>query len=179
MAWIVITLARQPDLWDALVAEADTAAEVPTSPAELRDYTLAEGLFREAVRLYPPVPVLARKSTEWITLHGHRVPPGTSIGVSIAGLCQDPELYADPLRFDPTRWRGRALTTLETAPFGGGPHFCLGYHLAWMEVVQFTVMLAREMARGGLRPKLCPGKEPRPIYFPITHPTRSSRIQFS
>jgi cytochrome P450 len=179
MAWVVISLAQRPDLWEAITEEAEKATSIPTSPSELRAYPVAEGLFREAVRLYPPVSILNRRTTEWMTIHEHRIPPGTLMGACLMLLSQDPELYPDPERFDPARWQGRAATPLETCQFGGGPHFCLGYHLAWMEVVQFSLVLAREMARAGLRPSLGRGPKPRAVYFPVTRPTRRIQVEFS
>lgn len=179
MAWVVIQLAQRGDLWDALVEEAKKATVLPTSPAELRSYPLSEGLFREAVRLYPPLGTLPRKTTASITIREHRIPPGTLISPCIVLLSRDEELYPNPERFDPLRWKDRTPSPLETCQFGGGPHFCMGYHLAWMEVVQFCLALAREMTRAGHRPQLSRGRPPRPIYFPLTHPPSSAKIQFS
>lgn len=179
MAWVVITLAQRPELWEAITDEAEKATSIPTSPSDLRGYPVAEGLFREAVRLYAPVAILNRRTTDWMTIHEHRIPPGTLMGVSLALLSRDPELYPAPERFDPARWQGRAATPLETCQFGGGPHFCLGYHLALMEVVQFSLLLAREMAGAGVRPKLGRGSKPRAVYFPVTRPTRGIQVEFS
>lgn len=179
MAWVLITLAQRPDLWEAITDEAEKATSIPTSPSELRGYPVAEGLFREAVRLYPPVTVLNRRTTEWMTIREHRIPPGTLIGACLSLLSRDPELYPDPERFDPGRWQGRAATPLETCQFGGGPHFCLGYHLSLMEVIQFSLVLAREMAGAGLRPRLRRGAKPRAVYFPLTRPARGIQVEFS
>ncbi|MGY4412507.1 cytochrome P450 [Bradyrhizobium sp. LB7.1] len=50
MAWMVIELALQPVLWDALVEEAQRVGAVPTRHADLAQYPVAEALFRETLR---------------------------------------------------------------------------------------------------------------------------------
>jgi cytochrome P450 monooxygenase len=180
MAWVAITLARRPDLCEALVKEAGAAEAIPRSPEEARAYRFAEGLFREAVRLYPPVAFTSRRMTDWVTLCHHRIAPGTLVGVPLGAIGRHPKVHPDPMRFDPGRWMGRSTppTPIEIASFGGGHHFCLGYHFAWMEVVQFAVAFARELARREVRPSLADGPAPVLEYSPLGHPTRRTRLEF-
>ncbi|HZF51870.1 MAG TPA: cytochrome P450 [Polyangiaceae bacterium] len=181
MAWVVLELGRRPDLWDALCEEVQREREAPASPGDLSRFPFAEALFREATRLYAPVLVTTRQLTDWMAIHSHRIPPQTIVGVSPALLARDPGLYLDPDRFDPARWlgRGRTPSSIEMVAFGGGPHFCLGYHLAWLEVVQLAVALSSRMMRVGLRPRIDDGPAPREIFFPLRHPTPGARIDFT
>lgn len=180
MAWMTIKLAESPDLWDRLCAEANSAAAVPSTPAELRHFPFAEALFRETLRVYSPMQWNVRQVLADLELGGRQIPAGTHVGISVLHLSRDPALYEQPDAFRIERWLGRkeAITPLETAQFGGGPHFCLGYHLAWMELVQFAVILARSMSARGLRPRL-DGPLPALRYFPLLRPPKNTRVVFA
>ena len=179
MAWMVIELARRPDLWARLGEEA-AAGDVPVTPKELRSFPIAEAIFRESLRLHPPASMDARIVTGDLELLGRPIPTGAMVGVSLAHLSRHPDLFADGDAFAPERWLDRKwpLSPLELAQFGGGPHFCLGYHLAWMEIVQFAVALAQAMRGAGLRPVLC-GGPPRTHYLPLSHPAPGTRVRFA
>jgi cytochrome P450 len=55
MAWIVAHVAERPDVWRRLREEALAAPDLPRSPKELRQFPYAEAVFRESLRLHPPV----------------------------------------------------------------------------------------------------------------------------
>jgi cytochrome P450 monooxygenase len=179
LAWIVLTLARRPDLWAELCAEA-AGRDIPRAPQELRAFPFAEGLFRETLRFYPPVSFTSRLLCEPVTIHGRTLRAGTHVAVSLGLLLRDPGLYDRPDTFDPHRWMGRREppSAIELLPFGAGAHFCLGYHLAWLEVVQFAIALARTMAPLGKRPRLA-GPEPQHLHLPLGHPTRTASVVFA
>lgn len=180
MAWLTTHLARRPDIWDRLCAEAEAAGELPRTPREARSFPLAEAVFREALRLYPPVITDARRVVSSFELAGRTIPEGVLAGIPILHLSRSPAQYDRPDEFDPDRWLGREQppTPLELIQFGGGPHFCLGYHLAWLEIVQFTAALALHLGRRGLRPRLA-GAPPEMRYLPLLHPPKETRVVFS
>jgi cytochrome P450 monooxygenase len=181
MSWMTIVLAQRPDLWEGLVAEAKAAGDLPSTPQQVRSFPFAEGIFREALRLYPSVALTTRQLKGPLTLCGHPLKAGTMVGIGIAALARDPEIYPSPDRFDPSRWVGRKEppTPLETVQFGGGPHFCLGYHLAWMEAVVFALALARRLDSEGLRPTLADGPAPGHYHLPLGHPSKRTKIAFA
>jgi cytochrome P450 len=181
LAWIVIMLGLRPDLWDALCAEAQAAASVPVSPQEARTFPFAEALFRETVRMYPPFGIITRRALADFELHGRRIPKGTMVGVDLWTISHDPDLFDDPETFLPSRWIGRnePPSSREIVQFGAGPHFCLGYHLAWLESVQLAVALARELGPKGARPRVEGGSAPTAIFVPVVHPAPKTKITFT
>ena len=113
-----------------------------TQPALLdtlrTDRGLLPGAFEEALRWEPPITTVVRLAVRDCELGGVAIPAGTNVSVSVAAANRDPTRYPDPDRFDPTRKHIAHLT------FGGGPHLCLGMHLARMEAtVAINALLDR------------------------------------
>ena len=179
MAWMTLELAQHPDCWHRAVDEALAADGPPTTTEELARFPFMESVFRETLRLHPPVPLDSRVTEAEIELLGTKIPPGVIVGCGLYSLSRNPDRYPEPDRFNPDRWLalGRKPGALETAQFGGGPHFCLGYHMAWLEAVQFGVILARTLARRKLGPILVHGKLPSPVWFPVSRPPAGTRVR--
>lgn len=178
MAWMVIELAERPALWEQLCDEA-TAHEMPVTPKDLKNFPLAEAIFRESLRMHPPVAMDGRVVVGELEMCGRHVPEGSMISICLTHLSRHPALYSDGDSFTPERWlaRKQPITPIETAQFGGGPHFCLGYHVAWMEGVQFAVALARSLRAAQRRPVLV-GPRPTVKYLPLAHPDSATRVRF-
>ncbi len=119
---LLVALLTEPALMDALRA----------------DRGLLRGAFEEALRWEPPITTVVRRAVRDCELGGVAIPAGTNVSVSVAAANRDPTHYPDPDRFDPTRRNIAHLT------FGGGPHLCLGMHLARMEAtVAINALLDR------------------------------------
>jgi len=113
-----------------------------TDPEQLdavrADHDLIRGAFEEALRWEPPITTVMRVAARDCELGGVAIPVGTNVSVSVAAANRDPKRYPDPDRFNPARRNIAHLT------FGGGPHLCLGMHLARMEaVVAINALLDR------------------------------------
>lgn len=180
LAWMMIHLAHQPEHWAALCEEARGVDEIPSTPQDLARCPLAAALFREAVRMHPPIYAESRRTTDEFVLDGRLVPRGTVIHIPLTRLSRDPAVYPRPERFEPRRWleREHKITPIETSQFGGGHHFCLGYHLAVLEGTQLAIAAARILGGAGLRPALRPDRIPPTVYMPLVHPPGRTRIWF-
>lgn len=180
MAWALLHLGLDRRRWRTLVDEALAADGLPVTPEELARFPYAEALFRESLRLHPPLAFDSRLVEERFTLLGHTIEPGQEVGISLHNLSRDPDRYPEPDQFIPERWlnRDKKPGPLENAQFGGGPHFCLGYHLAWLEAVLFIVCVARTMGARRMAPVTVGGALPRPMFMPIQRPPRSARVRF-
>ena len=119
---LLVALLTEPALLDALRA----------------DRSMLRGAVEEALRWEPPITTVVRRAVRDCELGGVAIPAGTNVSVSVAAANRDPARYPDPERFDPTRKNIAHLT------FGGGPHLCLGMHLARMEAgVAINALLDR------------------------------------
>ncbi len=181
MAWMVLALGCRPNLWSALRAEVGPGAEVPAGPQAARAFPFAEALFREIVRLHPPFGLITRRCEEPFVLHGKTIPRGAIVGVDLWGASRDPAVFDAPDELRPARWLGRSAppAPIEISQFGTGPHFCLGYHLAWLEAVQLAVALARALGRAGRRPRVRGGRMPRPIFLPTQRPPPGTVVELA
>jgi cytochrome P450 len=179
MTWATLHLAQRPELVRRLQDEVAAAGgEPPLTFADAKKLPLCEQVFREAVRLYTPAWFLERRVTEDIHVHDTRIPAGTRIAVSPQLWGRDHALYPHPDAFDPDRWAGRSgsPTPMELSQFGGGAHFCIGYHLSWLQSVQYLASLAAALSASGKRLRLAAGRLPGTAYFPIAHPSPAARV---
>ena len=91
-------------------------------------------VFREALRMYPPLPTIPRRCVRETEVMGFRIPRNAGVGLSPLFTHYMPEFWSDPQRFDPERFSpGRAEDKqhfFQFIPFGGGAHKCLGLHFA-------------------------------------------------
>ena len=62
--------------------------------------------------------------------------------------------------FRPERWLQPETTPSEYIPFGAGPRYCIGYHLAMAEMKIFLALLARRIAAFELQNYACVTKKP-------------------
>ncbi|KAH7882651.1 cytochrome P450 [Phlebopus sp. FC_14] len=97
----------------------------------------------ECLRSIPIAPLgVPHRAMEDDTLDGYYIPEGSTIIANIWGMLHDPEVYASPMTFDPTRFlpkegiptlpdiRGREEPEVGSLPFGFGRRICPGMHLA-------------------------------------------------
>ncbi|MCB9641416.1 MAG: cytochrome P450 [Myxococcales bacterium] len=178
VAWMFIHMGATPELWEEIREEAVAADSPPTSPKDMERFPKIEALFREVLRLYPVINVLTpRRVEEPIEIYGVKIPKDTSVSASLLSLSRDANLYPNPETLSLERWTKQAHRPKpsEAVQFGGGPHFCLGYHLAVFEGVVYTTIAARRLASLGLQPVL-QGEIPKPTYMPLTRPPAEAKI---
>jgi cytochrome P450 len=106
--------------------------------AEHRD--LAPNAVEEVMRYYPIIFNTLRQAIDDVALAGVTIPAGTFIVANTAAANRDPAVYDDPDRFDITREAPPAMLT-----FGGGVHYCLGAHLARIELTEALRVITARM----------------------------------
>jgi cholest-4-en-3-one 26-monooxygenase len=100
---------------------------------------VSEAAVDEILRWATPVSNFRRTTTRDVELHGVPIPKGDSVVLSYASANYDETVFADPHRFDITR-----SPNPHVAFGGGGVHFCLGSHLARLEIkLLFEELIAR------------------------------------
>ena len=101
---------------------------------------LADNEVNELMRYVPIVFALVRVAAEDVQLDGVIIPAGTLVVANIAAAHRDPAVYDDPDRLDITRELSTPMLS-----FGSGAHYCLGSHLARLELIEALRMITKRM----------------------------------
>ncbi len=160
LAWGLYLLAAFPDVQDRVAAEAALIGETPDfSVFSKLKYT--RDVFREVLRLYPPVPMMVRENQRPEDFRGRPVKPGAQIVLSPWHLHRHDRIWPNPDAFDPARWQteaNRAHARDAYMPFSAGPRVCTGAGFAMAEGVLLLAMLARSF-----RFETLPDRVPVPV----------------
>ena len=157
LSWAWHLIGTHPDIRQRLRDEVDAVLDGrPALPADLPALELTGRIITETLRLYPPDAVLSRTTTADTVLGGHRVAAGTTMIYSPYQLHRRADLYQDPDRFDPDRWRTIGKPPPGSwVPFGGGARKCIADAFA---LTQASLTLATIAAHWQLHPAL--GRRP-------------------
>ncbi len=91
-------------------------------------------MFRETLRLYPPVPMMVRENACPENFRGRAVAPGAQVVLSPWHQHRHERLWANPDAFDPDRWQtetGRQSARAAYMPFSAGPASAPARALRW------------------------------------------------
>jgi cytochrome P450 len=162
LSWALYILSRQADVQERLRREAISVFDGRAPRfSDMKRLNLARNVFRETLRLYPPVAFLPRDAAEAVTMRDKKIKPGAIITISPWIIHRHRKLWADPDLFDPDRWdREDSIESQRNAylPFSLGPRVCLGAAFALQEGTLILALLAREF-----RFEPVEGHEPKPI----------------
>ena len=109
---------------------------------------------------------------------GYRVARGTDVLVFTSATHTDARCFADPHRFDVERFRAprnEHRLKFAFAPYGGGPHVCLGAGMGEALLVLSTATLLRELC---FEPVI-PNRRYGPIYDPSLSLDDAFRLRWS
>jgi cytochrome P450 len=101
---------------------------------------LAGNAVHELMRYSPIVLALVRMAGEDVQLGEVIIPAGSLVLANIAAAHRDPAVYDDPDRLDITREPSTPILS-----FGSGAHYCLGSHLARLELIEALRIITRRM----------------------------------
>ena len=184
-AWMLLRAAGTTDVWARLRAEADDVfgpidrQRPADTDATLTNLVFAGRVVREALRLHPAGLLGVRAAAVDVRLGEHLIRRGTLIAWSPYLAGRDPASWVEPLRFNPDRFADltpeqKALSDQAWVPFGRGPHSCLGFALAQMEL---TLIVARLAQRVDLAPG--PAGVPRPLGMIVNRPEGGAHLRVS
>lgn len=130
----------QAELDTVLAGRSPTFQDVPNLP-----YTKA--VIEETLRLYPPVPILAREAMADTSIGGKSVPKGSLVMVVPWLMHRNPVLWSKPDVFDPGRFlnpKSKKPNKYGYVPFSIGPRICAGLQFGMTEAILSLAILAQD-----------------------------------
>ncbi|TCO70607.1 cytochrome P450 [Rhodovulum euryhalinum] len=145
LAWALYLLATHPEAQDRVAAEAVTLPEMPEF-TQIKRLSFTRDVFREALRLYPPVPMMVREAARAERFRDRDVAKGSQIVISPWHLHRHERLWDRPDAFNPDRFateNGQAGLREAYIPFSAGPRVCTGAGFAMAEGALLLALLVR------------------------------------
>lgn len=125
--WMLLLLTQHPAIAIRLSEEIDQAvAGGSPSMDKIGALPLLDGVMKEAMRLFPPVPLGFRRSMTETNLGDVVVPSGIRVLASAYLINRNPDIYCEPYRFEPERWSNLQPSPYDYTVFGAGGRMCPG-----------------------------------------------------
>ncbi len=144
MSWLWATLSQKPEIREKIEQEVDHVLGRRTpEAADFTNLPYCQKVFKEIMRLHPPVPILPRHVEADDTLGKYALKGNSDILFSAHLLHRHPDFWDQPESFDPHRFDAETEKKRHPyayIPFGGGPRMCLGNNFAMMEAIFILAM---------------------------------------
>ena len=142
--WALYVIGRHPEKQRKLQAEIDCVFagnfECDVTAEHLKTMPYLDMVVREAFRLYPSAPLIARTLDEDCYVDGKLVPKGSDVTLNLYFVQRHPDYWEKPNEFVPERFEesrhsgdGRKKSPFAYVPFAAGPRNCIGQKFAVQE----------------------------------------------
>ena len=175
LGWALYLLAMFPEAQERVAAEAGALEQVEFS--DMSGLRFTRDVFRETLRLYPPVPMMVRETTCPEHFRDRDVPQGSQIVLSPWHLHRHELYWPRPDEFDPDRYAtedGRKCLREAYMPFSSGARVCTGAGFAMVEGPLLLALLVR-----AFRFERIPGDDPVPVAYLTVRAKDGIRLRVS
>jgi len=129
-SWLLIVFAGNDTTRNSISGTMKLLTEFAGEKARVQaNLDLLPNMVHEAIRMVSPVVYMRRTATQDSDIRGQKIAAGEKVIMYYGAANRDPEVFADPDRFDPTRANAK-----DHVAFGWGPHVCLGQRVANMQL---------------------------------------------
>jgi cytochrome P450 len=145
LTWTLFLLAQHPLVMRELMEEFDRvlAGTTPTRE-QLAELSFLDCVIKESMRILPPVPFTIRATEDDVAMGPLVLGHGTRVICSHHLTHHLPDIYPEPERFRPERWREINPTQYEYMPFSAGPRACIGAMFAFQVLkISLSMMLQK------------------------------------
>ncbi|KAK1427573.1 hypothetical protein QVD17_16261 [Tagetes erecta] len=141
LTWLVKFLGENPAALDKLrkehmeiQSERELGSNLTWSQVNNMPYTAK--VVSETLRRATILPWYSRKAAQDFEINGYSIKKGWSVNLDVVSIHHDPQVFADPHKFDPSRFDD-PLRSYSFLGFGNGPRMCPGMNLAKLEISIF------------------------------------------
>ncbi len=147
LTWAFYILSQQPDAVARIRAEIhDVTGGGPVEFEHIKRLAFTRNVFRETMRLYPPITFLPRVALRPVEIGGRKVKKGAMVMIAPWTIHRHRDYWRNPHAFDPDRFspeREHELVNGAYLPFGIGPRVCVGAAFAQTESALILARLVR------------------------------------
>lgn len=161
LSWTFYLLAEYPEIQQQAYKEIQEVVGVrKINKEDIKKFTFITAIFRESLRLYPPVGFMAREANEQVTLRDKIVKKGKTVIVSPWLIHRNKDNWNNPHEFDPQRFLQQHDTPIKSKylPFGMGQRVCVGASFAMQEAVLIIASFLQQY-----QVKTVAGFTPKPV----------------
>ena len=147
LSWVLYHLALYPSVYARMREEMAGVQEGQITMDTLQRLRYTKAVIEETMRLYPPVWLIARKSTADDSIAGYDVPAGATVLINIYGMNHHQPYWPLPGNFYPERFITDGSPQRDPflyLPFGGGQRLCIGHSFAMMVMQLVLFSLVKE-----------------------------------
>jgi cytochrome P450 len=169
LTWSWFLISQAPEVEAKLHRELESVlGGRPPTLADVPKLEYTRAIFEEAMRLYPPVPILPREALKDEQFKTLRIPKGTLVFVVPWLLHRHKNLWDKPDHFIPERFLGESgerISKFAYVPFSIGPRVCAGLSFGLTEAILCLATLAQRFTL-----RLKEGHEVMPVCRLTTRP---------
>ena len=178
LTWAFFIAAMRPAVADKVQSEAmAVAGSGPIEFDHVKRLTYARNVFKEALRLYPPITFIPRVAARATTIGSKHIKRGTMVMIAPWAVHRHQALWPNPDVFDPDRFlpeREHEIVSGSYIPFGAGPRVCVGAAFATTEATLILARILRTYRIEVQQPELV-----RPVARLTTRPAHEVMIKVS
>ncbi|KAE9551485.1 hypothetical protein FO519_005305 [Halicephalobus sp. NKZ332] len=155
MGYTIYMVAHDPEIQEKVHEEVKGILDSSDQEITLEDLNrmrYLEQCIREALRMFPVVPIVGRVIQEETNINGYIIPKGTTAMVAPFAVHRDKRYYKNPDKYNPENFASERISQRNPfayIPFSAGPRNCIGQKFATMEQ---KVILSRFFLRYKVTP---------------------------
>jgi cytochrome P450 len=154
LGYALWSLGHHRELQQRVVAEVAGLGDRDLTPDDVPRLAYTVAVLHESLRLCPPGAAVGRMAMQDIAVDGYRIRRGTTLIAGVYAVHRDPQLWDNPLTFDPDRFAAANSKTRDRwqyLPFGAGPRSCIGDHFAMLEATLALATIIRRVEVHSMR----------------------------